>query len=209
MGYLFFFWKLQRSFVLVFWSSKVFNFLLVILGVFKFFWVKFHKWGNGVCAFFSCELWRFFVFIFWNSRIFNFLLVILGVFNFFVWSFTRGEMGYFLFFLWTLKVFCFDILKFQNLQFSSCHFGVFNFLCEVSQARKWSMCLSSYELWRFLFWYFEIPKSSICFLSFWKFHMGGNNVGGIFLIWGFSNCFDGVQGSSTLLSRILGFFQTN
>jgi len=39
--YLLFFWKLGRSFVLIFWSSKVFNFLLVILGVFKFFCVKF------------------------------------------------------------------------------------------------------------------------------------------------------------------------
>jgi hypothetical protein len=33
----------------------------------------------------------------------------------------------------------------------------------------------------FLFSYFEILESSIFFLSFLKFHIGGNNVGGIAL----------------------------
>jgi hypothetical protein len=42
--------------------------------------------------------------------------------NFFVWSFTSDEMGYVPFFMWTLKTFCFRILKLWNLQFSSCHF---------------------------------------------------------------------------------------
>jgi hypothetical protein len=27
-----------------------------------------------------------------------------------------------------------------------------------------------------LFWYFEVLEFSIFFLSFWRFHMGGNNV---------------------------------
>jgi hypothetical protein len=51
----------------------------------------------------------------------------------------------------------------------------------------------------FLFLYFEIPNSSFFFLSFWRFHMGGNNVEGIVLKFGgFQICFDGVQRSSTL-----------
>jgi len=59
----------------------------------------------------------------------------------------------------------------------------------------------------FLFLYSEIPESSIFFLSFWRFHMGGNIVGGIiFKFGGFLICFDGVQGSSTLFLRILGAF---
>ncbi len=41
-------------------------------------------------------------------------------------SFTKGEKG-FPFFLWTLRVFYFGILKFWSLQFASYHFGVFNF----------------------------------------------------------------------------------
>jgi hypothetical protein len=84
---LIFFWKLLRSFVLVFWSSEVFNFLLIILEVFKFFLWSFHKWGNNVCTF-------------------------------------------------------------LHVNFES-----------------------------FLFSYIEILKSSIFFLSFWRFHMGGNNLG--------------------------------
>jgi hypothetical protein len=36
----------------------------------------------------------------------------------------------------------------------------------------------------FLFSYFEILKSSIFLLSFWRFHMGGNNVGVIVLKFG-------------------------
>jgi hypothetical protein len=32
-------------------------------------------------------------------------------------------MGYVPFFMWTLKVFCFRILKLWSLQFSSCYFG--------------------------------------------------------------------------------------
>jgi hypothetical protein len=43
------------------------------------------------------------------------------------------------------------------------------------------MCLCSCEFWSFLFLYFEILESSIFFLSFWMFHMQGNNVGGIVL----------------------------
>jgi len=59
----------------------------------------------------------------------------------------------------------------------------------------------------FLFSYFEILKSSIFVFSFWRFYMGGNNVGGIVLkLGGFQICFDGVQGSSTLFLRILGVF---
>jgi hypothetical protein len=46
-----------------------------------------------------------------------------------------------------------------------------------------------------------------CYLLFCKFHIGGNNVGGIVLKFGgFQMCFDGVQGSSTLFLGILGVF---
>jgi len=59
----------------------------------------------------------------------------------------------------------------------------------------------------FLFSYFEIPESSIFFLSFWKFQMGGNNVGVLFKKFGgFKICFDKVQVSSTLFLGILGVF---
>jgi hypothetical protein len=40
-----------------------------------------------------------------------------------VWSFTNEEMGYVSFFTWTLKVFCFHILKFRNIKISTCYFG--------------------------------------------------------------------------------------
>jgi hypothetical protein len=59
----------------------------------------------------------------------------------------------------------------------------------------------------FLFLYFETPKFSIFFLSFWRFHMGEKNVGVIVLKFGsFEICFDGIQGSSTLCLGILGVF---
>jgi hypothetical protein len=54
----------------------------------------------------------------------------------------------------------------------------------------------------FSFWYFEIMESSIFFSSFWRFKMGGSNVGGTFLKFGgILKKFDGVQGSSTLLLK--------
>jgi hypothetical protein len=155
-------------------------------GVFKKNCVKFHKWGNGLCAFFHVNFESFVFHIF-----FNFLLVILGVFNCFVWSFTRGEIGYFIFFwkiwrsfvlvfwsfevlnflvilgvfkflcedftsrkigyvpflMWILKVFCFCILKFRNLQFSSCHFE--GFTCVEIMLGYY------FKIWRFsnLFWW--------------------------------------------------------
>ncbi len=42
--------------------------------------------------------------------------------------FTSKETGYMPFLMWILKVFYFRILKFRNLQFSSCHFK--GFTCE-------------------------------------------------------------------------------
>jgi hypothetical protein len=59
----------------------------------------------------------------------------------------------------------------------------------------------------FLFSYFEILGSSIFFLSFWRFHMGGNNVGGIVLKFGgFQIYFDIIQRSWTLFLGILRVF---
>jgi hypothetical protein len=47
-------------------------------------------------------------------------------------------------------------LKFQSLQFSSCHFGGLQKICvEFSQAKKQGMHLSTFEFWKFLnflFW---------------------------------------------------------
>jgi len=58
-----------------------------------------------------------------------------------------------------------------------------------------------------LFLYFETPKISIFFLTFWRFHMGEKNVGVIVLKFGgFQICFDGVQGTSILCLGILGVF---
>jgi hypothetical protein len=93
----------------VFWSSKVFNFLLVILGAFNVFMWSFTK-GEIEHFIFFLKFQRSFVLVFWSTKVFNFLLVILGVFKFF---------------MWILKVFYFCILKLWNLQFSSCHFGGF------------------------------------------------------------------------------------
>ncbi len=55
----------------------------------------------------------------------------------------------------------------------------------------------------FLVLYFETLKSSIFFLSFWGFLMGGKNVGAIVLKFGgFKFCFDGIQGSSAFFLKI-------
>jgi hypothetical protein len=129
------------SFVLIFWSSEVFNFLLVILGVFKF-----KKWGMCLSSY---ELWKFFVFLFWNSKVFSFFLVILGVFKFFVWSFKRGAMGYFCFFLWTLKVFSFGTLKFWNLYFLLIILGFSIFCVKFHKQENKVYVFLSCELWRF------------------------------------------------------------
>ncbi len=78
-GMCFFSCELWKFFVFVFWDSRIFNFFIVILGVFQIFCVKFsqaRKWG--MCLF-SCEFWKFSIFVFWNFKIFNFLLVILEV----------------------------------------------------------------------------------------------------------------------------------
>jgi hypothetical protein len=57
----------------------------------------------------------------------------------------------------------------------------------------------------FLFSYFEISKSSTFPLVILKVSHEGNNVRGIVLKFGgFQICFGGIQGSSTLLLRILG-----
>ncbi len=90
------FWKF---FVLLLWSFEVFN-----LSSCHFVGLQ-----NNLC---------FFVFIFWSFRIFNFLLVILGVFKKICVKFHKWGNG-----ACELWKFCFCILKFQNIQFSSCHFG--------------------------------------------------------------------------------------
>jgi hypothetical protein len=88
----------------------------------------------------------------------------------------------------TLKVFCFGILKFGKFQFFSCHFGGFKIFCvKFSQAKKWGTRVFLHVNFEsFLFSYFKILESLILFLSFWRFHMGGNNVGGIVLNLGVS-----------------------
>jgi hypothetical protein len=83
IGYLFFFCKLQRSFVLVFWNSEVFNFLLVILGVFNYFVWSFHKQGNMVCAFLNVNFESFLFSYFENLKSSIFFL-----------SFWRFHMGF-------------------------------------------------------------------------------------------------------------------
>jgi hypothetical protein len=69
IGYLLFFWKRQSSFVLIFWSSKVFNFLLIILGVFKKICVKSSQVRkHGMCLFF---MWILKIFCFCILKIWN------------------------------------------------------------------------------------------------------------------------------------------
>jgi hypothetical protein len=114
----------EGFFVLLFWKFGIFNSIFVILGISKNNLWSFTK--VMVFAFFSYDLWRLFVSIFWNSSNSNFLLVILCNFTFFVWSFTTGKRGYLPFILWTLKAFCFAILKIWNLQFFFLSFWKFH-----------------------------------------------------------------------------------
>ncbi len=176
--------------VLIFGSSWVFNFLLIILGVFNFFVWSFTK-GRHIC-YSSCELWRVFVLVFWSFRVFIFFfLSFLGDFKFFVWSFTRGENKYFPFFLWTLKVFYFDILKFWNLKKKeSCHFGGLQILLvkfHKGGRHVFAFLLVNFE--GFLFWYFEILEFKISYCHFGGFAWREIILGVFFLIWGFSTLF--------------------
>ncbi len=175
---------------------------------FSNFCVKFHKWGNGgMCLFFMWTLKVFCICIlkFWNLQ---FSSCQFGGSYFFCVKFYKGANKVFSCLLETSKVFCFGILKFWSLQFFSCHFGVFKFFVR-SFHKSWNMVCTflhvNFEI--FLFLYFENSKSSIFFLSFWRFHMGEDNVGGIVLKFGgFQICFDGVQGSLTLFLKFLGIF---
>ncbi len=168
------------SFVLISWSSKVYKFLLSFWGSSKNLSEvsQAKKWGMCLSSY---ELWRLFVFVFWNFEVFNFLLVILGVFNFFVWSSTRGEIEFFFSSceFWRSFVLVFWSSEIYNFLLIILGFSIF-----CVKFHKWGMCFSSCELWRILFWYIKIPIFSIFFLSFWRFQMGGNNVGGIVLKYG-------------------------
>jgi len=106
--------ELWGFFILVLWSFGVFNFLLIILGSSIFLCGASQRRRRGIWLS-SCELWGFFVMIFWSFGISNLILVILWAFIFFGANFIR-ERGYLPFFLWTLKVLCFGILKFQSFE---------------------------------------------------------------------------------------------
>jgi hypothetical protein len=106
---LLFFWKLERFFVLIFWSSEVFNFFLIILGVFNFFVWSFHKQGNGVYAFLHM-----------NFKIFLFSYIEIPESSIFFLSFGKFHMGEY---CWG---YCLKIWGFKNLFWWSSR--IFNFV---------------------------------------------------------------------------------
>jgi len=112
-SFLFLYFEISESliFFLSFWRSS-FSLCEVSQG---------QRWG--IC-FSSSELCKFFVLVFWSSRNFNFLLVILGS-SIFCVKFHKQENEMCAFLLVNFEGFCFGILKFQSLQFASCHFGGF------------------------------------------------------------------------------------
>ncbi len=116
IGYLIFFWKLWRYFVLSILSFEVFNFLLVILGVFKYFLWSSHKWRNEVYAFFNVNFESFLFLYFEILKFLNFLLVILEVshggklcwvYYLKIWGFSKKH-------LWSSKIFHFVLRNFKS-----------------------------------------------------------------------------------------------
>ncbi len=84
--------------------------------------------------------------------------------------------------VWTLKVFCFRILKFGIFNFLLVILGIFNFLCEVSQGGRYLLFL-----WKFgrsfvlIFWSSEVFNFLLIILGVfnffvWSFHKWGNRV---------------------------------
>ncbi len=102
--------ELLKFFVSIFWSSKIFNFLRVILGSSSFFVWSFTKWGNGngVCVFF---MWTSKVFYFYILKFLNLFLSFWGSLMFCV-KFHKGGNRIFAFLLETSKVFCFEVFNF-------------------------------------------------------------------------------------------------
>jgi len=148
-------YELWKFFVFVFWNFRVFNFLLVTLGVFNFFVWNFTRGEMGYFLFFW-KLQRYFVLVFWSSKVFNFFLVILGVFNFFCLKFHKWGNGVCAFLFVNFESFLFsdfEILESSILLLS--FWGSLIFLCEVSQGERWGICFSSYEFERsfvLVFW---------------------------------------------------------
>jgi hypothetical protein len=108
-------------------------------------------------------------FLFWCFGVLKFSIFFLSFWGlqFFVWSFTREEKGYLPFFLWPLRVFCYSILKFQSLQFYSCHFVNFHLFIVRSFLRGERGYLP------FFLWTLKV----LCFgiLKFWSFEVDGMN----------------------------------
>ncbi len=116
-GYLpFFLWTL-KVFCFHIRSFRIFHFLLVVLGVFKFFVCEVsqvRKWGMRFLHV-NFEFWIFYFLQFCSCHF--------GGLYFFHVKFLKGGDRVFDFLLETLKVFCFGLLKFRSFQFCSCHFG--------------------------------------------------------------------------------------
>jgi len=99
-----------------------------------------------------------FFLLFWNSNIFKKNSChFLGFQKNIVWSFARGYLP---FFLWTLKVFCFCILKFWSFQFF-----FLSFYCS-SQKIVWSFTRGARGYLPFFLWTLKVFCFSI--LKFWN-----------------------------------------
>jgi len=198
---IFFFWCEGGGFALVnfehflfllFWSSQVFNFSCHFVGFQKNIVWSFVRVERGVFAFLLVNFKSFLFSYFEVSKFSISLLIILWVFKKSCVKFRKGREGvlclsscelwkFFVFVFWSYGIFNFLLVI----------LGVFKFFCvKFSQVRKWVCAFLHVNFESFLFSYFEILKSSIFLLSFWRFHMGENNVRGFFLkIWGFSYLF--------------------
>ncbi len=135
-------------------------------------------------------LWILGDFFFKKSlRVFNFLRHFGGSHFLFVLC-ERGEGDALL--LWILNVFCFIILKFQRLQFFLLSFSGFSkkHCVKFCKGGEGGIYLSSCELFKKLFSYFEVLEFSIFFLVILlvfksicvKFHKGGKGVFALLLV---------------------------
>ncbi len=145
-------WEGSLNFILAF----SFVFLVMVLAMGFYCDLCFQK-NNSFC-----ELWGIFWFYkVWGSSIF-FLSFWGSSFSFF---YVKGGAA---FLLWILSIFCFIILNFRSLQFflSFCGFRKKNCV-KFHKGGEGVICFLLVNFKSFLFSYFEVPKFSIFFLSFW------------------------------------------
>jgi len=104
-------------FVLLFWSSQVFNFSCHFVGFRKNIVWSFARGERGVFAFLLVNFKKKLFSYFEVSKFSISLLVILWVFKKKLWEISQGERGVCAFLLVNFESFCFSILKFWDLKF--------------------------------------------------------------------------------------------